>query len=141
MVSKAAGKSSSVRAVTSPLSILTMASLWLFGGGGGRSRGSHDPPPPPLNTKLKIYPRNILQNPPYCTNLQISTNSGGMPPDPPNLGFPFARCQILIHKQYSQKLNSKIPQQTKILTPPLQTLLESGLDLSELTSAEYFILL
>ena len=31
---------------------------------------------------VKIYASNILQNPPYCTNLQIPTNSGGMPQDP-----------------------------------------------------------
>ena len=43
------------------------------------------PPPPPVTTKLKIYPSNILQNPPYCTNLQlivIIQNSGGRPPQP-----------------------------------------------------------
>ena len=37
----------------------------------GGSRGSHDPPPPPVTTKLKIDPRYILQNPPYCKNLQL----------------------------------------------------------------------
>ena len=60
---------------------------------------------------------NLPQNPPYCTNLQIPTNSEGMPPDPLNLSFPFAQSQILIYKQYSQALISKIHQQSKILTP------------------------
>ena len=36
-------------------------------------------PPPPVTKNLKIYPSNILQNPPYCTNLQLKKT----PPDPP----------------------------------------------------------
>ena len=43
-------------------------------GGGGFERVARPPPltpPPPATTKLKIYPSNILQNPPYCTNLQL----------------------------------------------------------------------
>ena len=38
---------------------------------GVREGRTTPPPPPPVTTKLKIYPRFILQNPPYCTNLQL----------------------------------------------------------------------
>ena len=49
----------------------------------GGSRGSHDPPPPPVTSKLNIYPSNIFQNPPYCTNLQLKMKKNRMPPHPP----------------------------------------------------------
>ena len=90
-------------------------------------------------------PRNILQNPPYFTNLQIPTNSGGMPPDPPNLSFSFAECQILIHKSILQGVQFTYFKNTPAIQNsnphPLQTFLGSGLELSEITSAEYFIML
>ena len=57
----------------------------LEGGGVERvARHRPPPPPPPVTTKLKIYPSNILQNPPYCTSSQLKMKKipGGMPPDP-----------------------------------------------------------
>ena len=51
---------------------------------GGGVREGRTPPPPPVTTKLKIYPSNIFQNPPYCTNLQLKIKKipWGMLPDP-----------------------------------------------------------
>ena len=68
----------------------------------GRVREGRTTPPPPVTTKLKIYPSNILQNPPYCTNLQlkIKKNPRGHAPRPPNLRFPFAQRQISLFKRY-----------------------------------------
>ena len=38
---------------------------------GDAERVNLSRPSPPVTTKLKIYPSNTLQNPPYCTNLQL----------------------------------------------------------------------
>ena len=102
-----------------------------FAGGGGGAR--EDRTTPSVTIKLKIYPSNIFQNPPYCTNLQLKIKKKfrGMTPDPPPLTCIFhslsAKYQF---KQYFTggliNLLRKHPSNLKI-TSPLQKFLGLGL--------------
>ena len=69
-----------------------------MGGWGWVREGRTTTPPPLVTTKLKIYPSNILQNQPYCTNLQLKIT--GACPKLPNLRFPFTQRQISLFKRY-----------------------------------------
>ena len=102
---------------------------------------SPPPPPPPVTTKLKTYPSNILQNPPYCTNLQLKIKkSRGLGPHltPPltcishSLNVKYPLSSILQGFQLTYFENTPAIQNTT----PLQKFLGTGLMWSNIYTYE-----